>query len=364
MALLRSAKASASTGDRPSVEFLMLALSGTGTFDKVIKMIDNMVALLAKEQTDDDDKKAYCIKQLDEADDKKKFLERTIATEKSNIASAEDSIATLSQEIAALEEGIRALDTSVAEATAQRKDENAEFKALIASNTAAKELLDFAKNRLNKFYNPKLYKAPPPADVSEEDRLYAAQGGVVTTAAPGGIAGTGITVFAQISMHSDQDAAPPPPPETWGAYTSKSNENTGVMAMIDLLIKDLDKDMTEAETEEKDAQADYETMMKESSAKRVADSKSLADKQGSKADTEAALNGFEGDKKDTVGELMATMKYIQSLHSECDWLVKYYDVRKEARAGEIDSLVKAKAVLSGADFSLLQTTKTGFLSRS
>merc|ERR1712129_30439 len=97
-------------------------------------------------------------------------------------------------------------------------------------------------------------------------------------------------------------------------------------------------------------------------AKRVADSKSLADKQGAKADTESALSSFEGEKKDTVGELMATMKYIQSLHSECDWLMKYYDVRKEARAGEIDSLVKAKAVLSGADYSLLQT-KNGFLGR-
>jgi len=53
-------------------------------------------------------------------------------------------------------------------------------------------------------------------------------------------------------------------------------------------------------------------------------------------------------------ELMATLKYIQSLHAECDWLLQYYDVRKEARAGEIDSLVKAKAILSGADFSLMQ----------
>jgi len=61
---------------------------------------------------------------------------------------------------------------------------------------------------------------------------------------------------------------------------------------------------------------------------------------------------------------MATMKYIQSLHSECDWLMKYFDVRKEARAAEIDSLVKAKAVLSGADFSLLQVKKNGFLGRS
>merc|ERR1740130_1800567 len=49
------------------------------------------------------------------------------------------------------------------------------------------------------------------------------------------------------------------------------------------------------------------------------------------------------------------MQYISALHGECDWLLQYFDARKEARAGEIDSLGKAKAVLSGADFSLLQT---------
>lgn len=52
------------------------------------------------------------------------------------------------EEIAALEAGIKALDKAVAEATEQRKDENAEYKSLMSSNGAAKELLAFAKNRL------------------------------------------------------------------------------------------------------------------------------------------------------------------------------------------------------------------------
>ena len=38
-----------------------------------------------------------------------------------------------------------------------------------------------------------------------------------------------------------------------------------------------------------------------------------------------------------------------------DWLLKYYDTRKSARDGEIDAMGKAKAVLSGADYSLVQT---------
>jgi len=48
---------------------------------------------------------------------------------------------------------------------------------------------------------------------------------------------------------------------------------------------------------------------------------------------------------------MATHEVISSLHAECDWLLQYFDVRKDARAGEVDSLGKAKAILSGADFA-------------
>jgi len=55
---------------------------------------------------------------------------------------------------------------------------------------------------------------------------------------------------------------------------------------------------------------------------------------------------------------MATMKVISSLHAECDWLLQYYDARKEARSGEVDSLKKAKAILSGADYSLLQRSRS------
>merc|ERR1719471_1505215 len=289
-------------------------------------MIDTMVAELKAEQQDDTDKLEYCKTELDLADDKKKALERSVSDLEKEIAKAKELIATLTDEIAALTAGIVALDKSVAEATENRKTENEEFQALMAADTAAKEVLAFAKNRLNKFYNPDLYVAPPKRELS--------------AAAPGGIANTGIAVLAEVGGHDQGSVAPPPPPATWGAYSKKSEESAGVIGMIDLLIKDLDKEMTEATTEEKDGQADYEEMMKESAEKRVADSKSLADKQAAKADTEKALADATAEKKDTVGELFATLKYIQSLHSECDWLMKYFDMRKTARAGEIDSLTK------------------------
>jgi len=365
---IRRAKSVAGVHHRPGLDFLALALSGKSAlsqknFDKVITMIDDMVAELKTEQKDDTDKLEHCKTELDLADDKKKSLERSVEDLEKAIAKAKEMIATLSDDIAALTQGIVDLDKSVVEATENRKEENEAYKALMAADTAAKDLLVFAKNRLNKFYNPDLYVAPPKRELSAGDRMYENFGGELTTAAPGGIANTGVAVLAQVVGHDQNSVAPPPPPATWGAYSKKSEESTGVIGMIDLLIKDLDKEMTEATTEEKDGQSDYEIMMKESAEKRVADSKSLADKQAAKADTEKSLADAGAEKKDTVGELFATLKYIQSLHTECDWLMKYFEVRKTARTGEIDSLVKAKAVLSGADYSLLQMNSRGFLHR-
>ena len=106
---------------------------------------------------DDEAKKEYCEKQFDHADDKKKGLERTEGKLKKAIAAAKESVVTLKKEIAALGEGIVALDKSVAEANDQRREENSDYKTLMVNNQAAKELLEFAKNLLNKFYN-QLYK--------------------------------------------------------------------------------------------------------------------------------------------------------------------------------------------------------------
>merc|ERR1719492_509573 len=124
--------------------------------------------------------------------------------------------------------------------------------------------------------------------------------------------------------------------------------------MIDLLVADLDKEMTEGKATEKNSQEDYESMMKDSADKRVADSKALSEKSSAKAETQSNLQAMKEKKAATEAELTATLKVIQSLHAECDWLLQYFDARKEARNGEIDSLVNAKAILSGADYSLLQ----------
>merc|ERR1719503_127539 len=109
----------------PNLDFIALAIQGRKIgFEKVIKMIEEMVATLKTEQQDDDHKKEYCAKQFDLSDDKKKELERSISDINTVIEDAKEGISTTKSEIKALQAGIKALDKSVADATEQRKEEN------------------------------------------------------------------------------------------------------------------------------------------------------------------------------------------------------------------------------------------------
>merc|ERR1740121_522335 len=132
-------------GSHQDSRMAMIALAlrgGTSNFDKVIAMIDEMVVLLGKEQTSDDDKKAYCLSSLDKTEDEKKALEQTVADLEKALADANEMIATLKEEIAALEDAVK---------------------------KPAKDLIEIAKNRLAKFYNPKLYKPPPKIELTAEE---------------------------------------------------------------------------------------------------------------------------------------------------------------------------------------------------
>merc|ERR1719473_2003064 len=290
-----------------------------------------MTALLKREQTDDNDKKEYCERLIDQTEDKVKELELKVSDLAKAVADAKEGIATLAEEIAALGAGITALDKQVADATEQRKEEHAEATDTLTSDNAAKQLIDMAKNRMNKFYAPKLYKEAPKPQLSEEERI------------------SSNFAFAQV--------APPPPPETFGAYAKKGDESNGVISMMNMMIADLDKEITEVDSEEKEAQKEYEQLVADSAAKRANDAKSVENKESEKAALEARLLKDEEEKTATTKEAMLTHEYLAEVHGDCDWLLSNFATRKTARAGEIDALTKAKAVLSGADYSLLQSAE-------
>merc|ERR1719253_1153865 len=291
-------------------------------FSKVIAMIDNMVSELKTEQKDDDAQKAFCDKDLEKSETEKKNLDTAIASSAALIEETQEASATAADEIATLQTEIKNLDKAVAEASEQRRAEHADYTQFMTENDMAQQLLEKAKNKLFKFYRPNLHKEEAPA--AEE------------------------AVFVQLVTLR---AAPPTPPETWGAYSSKEGKSNGVIALIENLQKELKDDGSEAKHDEETSQKDYERLMTDSQENRAQMADSITNKESAKADLDEKAESTKELKRSQEAELMNTQGYISQLHSSCDFLVANYDLRKAARGNEIESLANAKAVLSGAGFS-------------
>merc|ERR1719321_2530351 len=285
-------------------------------------MIDGMNEVLEGEQVADDKQDVWCLAELDKAKEEAKATEEDVGDLSAAIDDQRDKIAGIASEIEALKKGLEDLDKSVAEATEQRKDEHAEYIDEAASNQAAVELLGMAKNRLNKFYNPTLYKEPEP--VAEEE------------------------FFVQ------RRAAPGPPPETFSGEYKKSESSAGIINMIDEMGKEMEDEMAEAKRDEEEGQKDYEETMNDAATKRADDSKLMVTKEGEKAEKTTKLEELKESKRTKKGQLEVLEDKIDNLHKTCDFLIAQYAAIKEARTKEEEGLKTAKSVLAGANFGFMQ----------
>merc|ERR1719458_633540 len=128
LSTLRNSAKAHHFGGKLDMRFLELVLSGQKVdFSKVIKMIDDMILILAEEQADDDAKQAYCAKQIDTAREKAKKLGKRAADLEASIEELKGSIEQLGNELKTLKSGIAELDRSVEDAGIQRKKERDDY---------------------------------------------------------------------------------------------------------------------------------------------------------------------------------------------------------------------------------------------
>merc|ERR1719407_148774 len=312
-------------------------------FSKILAQIDGMVKVLAEEQATDDETKAFCSKEIGAKDAEQADTEEAIAQSTAAIEDMTEESATLASEMASLQKEIKALNKAVAEATEQRKEEHSEFLTFQTENNAALQLIEKAKNALNKFYRPTLYKEAPKRELTDEEKILAASGrsDMIATVAPELIQ----AVFVQVH------AAPPPPPATWDAYKKKDGKSNGVIGLMDMLLKELQDGITEAEHEEETAQKDYERLMSDSQASRAKMADSITTKEAAKADLDSKIVDEKDKKSSLEADLSNVKQYLAELHSQCDFIIENFDMRKAARENEVEGLKNAKSVLSGANFS-------------
>merc|ERR1719310_1942086 len=337
---------------QPTLELIQYSLRAKAVdFSKILAQIDGMIKVLGDEQDDDDTQKAFCEKEISKSEKQQADTEEAIEVSGAAIDEMTSSSETLASEIKTLGEEIKALDKAVAEGTEQRKEEHADFLTFQTESNAAVQLIEKAKNRLFKFYRPTMYKEAPKRELTEEEKILAASGrsDMIATVAPELIPGTTQTVFAQVQVKDD--AAPAPPPETWGAYQKKDGKSNGVIGLMEMLAKELQTDITEAEHDEETSQTDYERLMSESQKSREEKVGGITTKEAAKADLDMKLETTKEQKALQETELANIKTALHELHANCDFLLENYEVRKEARVNEIEGLKNAKSVLSGANFA-------------
>lgn len=292
--------------------------AGKVDFSKVIKMIDDMAALLKQEAEDDLKSRDSCTESLNESTADAKEVAHDINSLNAEI---EDAAAVIDAQATSIEKAtkdIAAAKEAMAEASNQRTTENAEFIEAVELNKEAVELIMKAKDKLNAYYNPDIVREVSAEEAAKEE-------------------------FVQL---------PDGAPEVFsGKRENKGQKSGGVLALMDTLANDLNKDTAAMEHAEQTAQHDYEKLSQDLATQVADSSKAKNAAAKSKSDTESEKQTLESTLDMKSEEAADIQKTIVDLHAKCDFILSAFEERKAARENEIAGLQKAKAVLAGAKFN-------------
>merc|ERR1719235_88536 len=242
------------------------------------------------------------------------------------LAENSDAIATVTDEIAALTKEVTELDYTVAQATLQRKDEHQAYVAAVNMQSAAVALIGKAKKKLEKFYKPALVQSPVSfvqirsSEWSLED--------------------------SEDLDQEVQDAKAQQAAQQAAERRNALAKGAGVISLMDHIIHQTEMASKDAESAEKKAQDDYGKMMADAQETRAADIKSISDKNVAKAGLEKEEVAAKESLYLTQQGILNIGEMTADLHASCDFLVQNYDLRKEARTNELDSLKNAKVILT------------------
>jgi len=308
-ALQRAAKLSGSP------QIAMLAASAQlDAFTKVKELIDKMVAELTTQQSDEVDKRDWCISELNT-----NKQDTTAAYDKKDSLTAQK--ADLTKTIEKLTKDIDSSKAAVAEmmnqmkrASETREAENADFQTTVSDHRVMSMILTKALDRMKQVYALMQQRAPGAPHVQ--------------TSATRTDPGNGPAKFAN--------------------NAAKNAGGGRVVAMLEEVLADTRKTEDQAVASEQDSQSAYENFMKDSNKSILQTTQSISDMTGSRASAKEELSMAKTDFSQTMTELEGLDATNGDLHKSCDYVLKNFDARQAARSAEMDALREAKNILSGA----------------
>lgn len=337
------------------------AVAYAGSAEKVVtEMVDHMVHTLHDEDVEDEHKKDFCANETEKTNELKQEKEDLSASLSANIEEFKDAIANLVAEIKNLNSEVNANDKEVFEATELRQKEHQEFIDSFSTMDTAKRLIDKAANRLHDFYHPKMMGKK--RDAVTSSALNKAGLSLAVQRMQASFGDNSLlqkTTYRSAARHHSR-VAPPAIPETPTTYEKK--ESGGVLGLMNTMKEELVADMRQLETEEKNSAADYVRIMKEAKETRAQLTKTINHKEENKADLEDKMDQAKTNRKLTEKEIQNIALYMVQLHSECDFLMRNFEVRHEGRVEEETGLEDAKTIVTHEEPPTHAVIEQGFAS--
>jgi len=294
----------------------LVAMNKGSHFTEVIEAIDKMITVLKEEEQSDLATKETCEK--DRAENTREAAVKSRGmdqlTEANSKLAAE--IAEIKATIVEKNEAIVATEKALADATTLREREHVDWQTSERDDKLAKDTVNSAKDVLTSFY---------------------ADNGLM---------------LAQTKAKQPAGEAPPPPPATWDApYGGKTDESTSIIAILEMISNDIDKDLEKAKAAEDKGQADFDTFKSESEASIQSLGDDISQLTGTQGDKESSVTQNVQSRTGLHDELKAVMTMLSDAKPGCDFFAINYPSRVSNRHIEIDGLDKAKTILTGGTFN-------------
>merc|ERR1719487_579368 len=298
-----------------SVAKIAVEVKTGGHFDKVIVMIDEMIALLRKEEQEDIEHRDRCENAQNANGNSLDDLDHEIKKTKDSLKRMKNTKKELEEEIGNLEKEIDATKKDMEQLLKFRNKEEADFRQALKDDSDAAALLKKAIVALSEFY--KRNKMPVPSLVQK---------------AP--------------EYTEDADKAPE---TSWSGsdYGGRKSESGGIIAILEMLVEDTEKEMKEGRDDNADAQEKY--LKQNGALQETLDSQeeTKANTETELADLEEKISNYEKFQKEKEDDQDAENDEAKSLGTDCKWVKTHFDSRREKRKNEIQGLVDAKGFLAG-----------------
>merc|ERR1719191_1684932 len=215
-----------------------------------------MIGLLRTEEQEDNEHRDRCENSQNANSNELEDLQSNIEKTKKSIKRMKNTKKELEGEIKVLKGDIKDTKKDMAELLKMRNEDVAEFRQALKDDSDSVALLKKAIVALSKYY--KNNKIAMPELLQKRSPEYA-------------------------------EDADKPPDATFASSDSRKSETGGILAILEMLVEDLEKEMAEGRADDADAEAKYD---KQSSALQ----KSLDAQSAQKASTETEL----GDLQDKI----------------------------------------------------------------